>query len=442
MTVTKKAIQRRTFLRGMGVALALPFLDAMIPAFATAQTAFKPVRRLGYVYFPMGMNAALWTPKDEGRITDLSPSLASLAPFLSDVTVLTNLELRNAYTTGNHATANAAFLSCARAKRTEGGDLQLGITVDQIAAKQLGKDTPIPSLELGTDVIAQVGNCDNGYACAYQNNLSWTSATTPLPTEADPRTVFERLFGDGGSAEDRRRDLKTKGSILDWLTEDMARLQRELGRDDRTKLDQYVDSVREVERRIQKAEQRTGESLRMDLERPTTLPAEWEEHVKLMFDLQTLAYQADLTRVITFQLAREASTRTYPNIGVPEPHHPISHHVNDPEKLGKLAKINAYHVALFTYYLERLKAVPEGDGSLLDHSMVLFGSGMGNPDVHDHSNLPIIVAGGGGGSVKGGRHIKYAQQTPMANLHLTLLDKAGIHLDSFVDSTGTVQELL
>jgi Protein of unknown function (DUF1552) len=442
MTVTKKAIQRRTFLRGMGVAMALPFLDAMIPAFATAQTAFKPVRRLGYVYFPMGMNAALWTPKDEGRITDLSPSLASLAPLIDHINVLTNLELRNAYTTGNHATANAAFLSCARAKRTEGGDLQLGITVDQIAAKELGKDTPIPSLELGTDVIAQVGNCDNGYACAYQNNLSWSSATTPLPTEADPRTLFERLFGDGGSADDRRRDLKTKGSILDWLTEDMARLQRELGRNDRTKLDQYVESVREVERRIQKAEQRTGESLRMDLERPTTLPAEWEEHVKLMFDLQTLAYQADLTRVITFQLAREASTRTYPNIGVSEPHHPISHHVNDPEKLAKLAKINAYHVALFTYFLERLKAVPEGDGSLLDHSMILFGSGMGNPDVHDHSNLPIIVAGAGGGSLKGGRHIRYAQQTPMANLHLTLLDKAGIHLDSFVDSTGKVRELL
>jgi hypothetical protein len=320
--------------------------------------------------------------------------------------------------------------------------LQLGITADQIAAKQLGKDTPIPSLELGTDVIAQVGNCDNGYACAYQNNLSWSSGTTPLPTEADPRTLFERLFGNGGSADDRRADLRTKGSILDWLTEDMARLQRELGRSDRTKLDQYVDSVREVERRVQKAEQRTGESLQMDLERPTTLPAEWEEHVKLMFDLQTLAYQADLTRVITFQLAREASTRTYPNIGVPEPHHPISHHVNDPEKLQKLARINAYHVSLFTYFLEKLKAVPDGDGSLLDHSMILFGSGMGNPDVHDHSNLPIIVAGGGAGSLKGGRHIKYAEQTPMANLHLTLLDKAGIHLDSFVDSTGRVQELL
>ena len=443
MFITKTALPRRTFLHGMGAALALPLLDAMVPALsAMAQTAARPVRRLGYVYIPMGSNIAEWTPKVAGRIAELSPSLASLSPFLDQVTVITNLELRNAYTTGNHASANCAFLSCVKAKRTEGTDYELGTTVDQIAAKAIGRDTPIPSLELGTDLIAQVGNCDNGFACAYQNNLSWSSPTTPLPTEADPRVVFERLFGDGGAPERRRADLRRSGSILDWMTADMARLQRELGPGDRVRLTQYLDSVREVERRIQKAEQQSAQGQVLDLDRPATVPAVWEDHVKLMFDLQVLALQADMTRVITFQLARETSTRTYPDIGVPEPHHPVSHHTNDPEKLAKLAKINAHHVSLFAYLVERLRATPDGDGSLLDHSMYMLGSGMGNPDVHDHSNLPIVIAGGGAGTLKGGRHIKYTQQTPLANLHLTLLDKVGVRLDRFVDSSGKVEEIL
>ena len=443
MFITKQFLPRRTFLRGLGAGLALPLLDAMVPALsALAQTAANPVRRLGFVYIPMGMNAAAWTPKVEGRIAELSPSLASLMPFLDQITVVTNLELRNAYTAGNHASANCAFLSCSRAKRTEGSDYQLGTTVDQIAAKDIGKNTPIPSLEIGTDLIAQLGNCDNGFACAYQNNLSWSSSTTPLPTEADPRVVFERLFGDGGSPERRRAELRKSGSILDWMTEDMARLRRELGPGDQTKLSQYLDSVREVERRIQMAEQQKDGSLFLDLERPASVPAVWEDHVKLMFDLQVLALQADTTRVVTFQLARETSTRTYPQIGVPEPHHPVSHHTNDPEKLAKLAKINAHHVSLFAYLVEKLRATPDGDGSLLDHSIYLLGSGMGNPDVHDHSNLPIVLAGGGAGKLKGARHIKYEQQTPLANLHLTLLDKVGVHLESFVDSTGRVAELL
>jgi len=443
MFITKMALPRRTFLQGMGAGLALPLLDAMVPALsAMAQTAANPVRRLGFVYIPMGMNAAAWTPKGEGRIAELSPTLASLMPFLDQITVMTNLELRNAYTAGNHASANCAFLSCAQAKRTEGSDYQLGTTVDQLAAKSIGKDTPIPSLEMGTDLIAQVGNCDNGFACAYQNNLSWSSATTPLPTEADPRVVFERLFGDGGSPERQRAELRKNGSILDWMTEDMARLRRELGPGDRTRVTQYLDSVREVERRIQKAAQQSDASLSLDLERPANVPAVWEDHVKLMFDLQVLALQADMTRVTTFQLARETSTRSYPHIGVSEPHHPVSHHADDPEKLAKLAKINAHHVSLFAYLVEKLQATPDGDGSLLDHSIYLLGSGMGNPNVHDHSNLPIVMAGGGAGKLKGGRHIKYAQQTPLANLHLTLLDKVGVHLDSFVDSTGKVAELL
>ena len=440
MIVTQSALPRRTFLRGMGATLALPLLDAMVPALsAQARVVAGSVRRLGYVYIPMGMNAAAWTPEGDGTL-QLSPSLLSLTPVIDHVTVLSGLELRNAYTTGNHASSNCAFLSCSKARRTEGSDYLLGTTVDQIAAQAIGKDTPLPSLEIGTDLLAQVGNCDNGYACAYQNNLSWSSATTPLPTEADPRVVFERLFGDGGGPDQRRAELRKSGSILDWMTADLARLRRELGPGDRTRVGQYLDSVREVERRIQRAEQADAASL-PELARPASVPAVWEDHVRLMFDLQVLALQADATRVITFQLARETSTRTYPHIGVPEPHHPVSHHVNDPEKLLKLAKINAHHVSLFAYLVEKLAATPDGDGSLLDHTLYLLGSGMGNPDVHDHSNLPIVVAGGRGARFKGGRHIRFNTPTPLANLHLTLLDKVGVHLDTFVDSTGRVPNL-
>jgi len=441
MIVTRNALPRRTVLKGLGVTLALPLIDAMVPALsALSQTAAAPVRRLGFVYIPMGANIAAWTPARDGRLLELSPSLASLTPYRDQLTVLTNLEIRNAYTTGNHASANCAFLSCARAKRTEGTDYQLGITVDQIAAQQIGRHTPIPSLELGTDLIAQVGNCDNGYACAYQNNLSWSSSNTPLPTEADPRIVFERLFGDGGTSSQRRAELRKNNSILDWMRDDLARLQRELGAGDRPRVDQYLDSVREVERRIQSAERQADTSIDVEASRPASVPASWEDHVKLMFDLQVLALRSDQTRIITFQLARETSTRSYPQIGVPEPHHPISHHTNDPEKLAKLAKINAYHVSLFSYFVDKLHATPDGQGTLLDHSLVMLGSGMGNPDVHDHTNLPIVVAGGAG-SVKGGRHIRYAQPTPLANLHMTLLDKVGVPVERFADSTGPLAEL-
>jgi len=437
MIITKLALPRRTFLRGLGATVALPLLDAMVPAMsALAATPARPSRRLGFVFVPMGSNPAPWTPKAVGPIAELSPSLEALKPYLEHLTIFTNLELKNANTTGNHASSNAGFLSCARAKRTESTDYENGTTVDQIVAKTLGSKTPIPSLELGTDLIAQVGNCDNGYNCAYQNNLSWSSPTTPLPTEADPRVVFERLFGDGGPPDARRAELRRNASILDWVVKDLASLQRTLGPGDRSKVDEYVDTVREVERRIQRAEQQTSASPLPTLERPASVPEAWEDHVKLMFDLQVLALQADLTRVITFQLARESSTRTYPQIGVPEPHHPISHHTNNPEKLAKLAKINAYHVSLFGYLLERLRATPDGDGTLLDHTAYLFGSGMGNPDLHDHQNLPIVLARGGAGGVKGGRHVKFAEMTPLANLHLTLLDHMGVRLDRFVDSTG------
>ena len=441
MIITKKALPRRTFLRGAGVTIALPLLDAMIPSFSDAAVA-SPVRRLGFVYIPMGCNWFQFFPKQVGTLTELSPTLSTLTPVLHQVTVISNLELKNSYSPGNHATSNSGFLSAARAKMTEGADYELATTVDQIAAKQLGKQTPLPSLELAVDATTPIGACDGGMSCIYETSLSWSSPTTPLPAEANPRVVFERLFGDGGSAADRLAALREDGSLIDFVSDDIAHVQKKLGPGDRTKLSQYLDTVREIERRIQKAEQQTANSAAPDLTRPIGVPSAYGDHAKLMFDLQALAMQADITRVITFQLAREASTRTYPEVGVPEAHHPTSHHGNDPEKLEKLAKINAYHVSLFAYYLEKLKSTPDGDGSLLDHSMILLGSGMGNPDVHNHVNLPIVVAGGGAGKLKGGRHIKYEEPTPLANLHLTLLDKVGIHLDSFADSKGRIDEVL
>jgi hypothetical protein len=442
MIITKKALQRRTFLRGMGASVALPLLDAMVPSMtALAKTPAAPVRRLGFVYVPMGCDIARWTPPGSGKLTELSPALRSLAPVKDQLTVFTNLELKNAYP-GTHATSNAAFLSAAKAKWTESTDYFLGTTVDQIAAKQIGRQTLLPSLELSMDLLQTVGQCDNGYACVYQNNLSWSSPTTPLPAEAHPRIVFERLFGDGGNAADRRAALQKRASLLDWVREDITRLQNTLGSDDRNRVGQYLDTVREVERRIQKAEAATGDDQVPDLDRPIGVPASYADHARLMFDLQVLAMQADITRIITFQLARETSTRAYPEIGVPDPHHPLTHHGNDPEKIARMAKINAFHVSLFAYFAEKLKATPEGDGTLLDHCLYLYGSGMGNPNVHDHVNLPILVAGGGAGTVKGGRHLVYAQPMPLANVHLTLLERAGMRMDAFADSQGKIDELL
>ena len=442
MIILKKALPRRTLLRGIGATLALPLLDAMVPSLtALARTPANPVRRLGFVYMPMGSDISRWTPPGRGRLVELSPTLSSLAPVVDQITVISNLELKNAYP-GTHATSNAAFLSAAKAKWTESSDYYLGTTIDQVAARQIGQETKLASLELSMDLLKTVGQCDNGYACVYQNNLSWSSPTTPLPAEAHPRLVFESLFGEGGSLADRRAALERKASLLDWVRQDISRLQRELGPDDRNKVTQYLDTVREVERRIQRAEADTADNPLPDLDRPVGVPAAYADHARLMFDLQVLALQGDVTRVITFQLARETSTRTYPEIGVADPHHPLTHHGNDPKKIAQVARINAFHVSLFAYFLEKLNSTPEGNGSLLDHSIYLYGSGMGNPNVHDHVNLPILVAGDGAGKLKGGRHIKYAEPTPLANLHLTLLEKVGVRLDAFADSQDKVGELL
>src|SRR5215208_5067630 len=442
MIIAKKALPRRTFLRGVGAAMALPLLDAMVPAStALAATPAAPVRRLGFVFMPMGCDLSRWTPPGKDKLDELSPILSSLEPVKQHVSVLTNMELQNAYP-GTHATSNAAFLSAARAKHTESSDYYLGTTVDQIAAKQLGRETQLPSLEMAMDMLQTSGQCDNGYACVYQNNLSWSSPTTPLPAEAHPRLVFESLFGEGGTKGDRRAALRRRASLLDFVKDDITRLGQTLGPSDKAKVDQYLEAVRDVERRIQRAERGVNENPLPDLDRPVGVPASYADHARLMFDLQVLAMQGDVTRVITFQLARETSNRTYPEIGVSDPHHPLTHHGNDPEKIARMAKINAFHVSLFAYFLEKLKSTPDGAGTLLDHSLYLYGSGMGNPNVHDHVNLPIIVAGGGAGRMKGGRHIKYAEPTPLANLHLTLLERVGVRMDAFADSKGKVDELL
>jgi hypothetical protein len=444
MIISKKRLPRRTFLRGAGAILALPLLDAMIPA-ATAwsATAAVPVKRLGFVFMPMGCDITRWTPPTPvgvSKLDKLSPILTPLEPIKQHVSILSNMELKPAYP-GSHATSNSAFLSAATAKHTESSDYYLGTTVDQIAAKQLGRDTQLPSLEMSMDMLQLVGQCDNGYACVYQNNLSWSSPTTPLPAEAHPRIVFESLFGEGGSKADRQAALRRRASLLDFVKDDFGRLGKTLGASDKRKVDEYLEAIRDVEQRIQKAERDVADNPLRDLDRPVGVPASYADHARLMFDLQILAMQGDVTRVMTFQLARETSTRTYPEIGVSDPHHPLTHHGNDPAKIARMAKINQFHVSLFAEFIAKLAATKEGNGSLLDNSLYLYGSGMGNPNLHDHSNLPIIVAGGAAGGMKGGRHIRFEKNTPLANLHLTLLDKVGVKLDKFGDSDGHVDEL-
>jgi hypothetical protein len=442
MSKNSKSLSRRTLLRGTGVAISLPLLDAMLPSVsATSLDSQTPIRRIGYVYIPMGFNPEPWTPAGKsGALGELPTSLEPLASVKDHLTVMTGMDLQNAYP-GSHATSNSAFLSAARAKLTESTDYFLGTTVDQVAARKIGSDSPLASLELAMDSANTVGQCDNGYACVYQNNLAWSSPTTPLPSESHPRLVFEMLFGEGGTAQERRQALNRRASLLDSVTSEMKRLQMRLGANDRSVVDDYLTSIREVERRITRAESSAEDNPLPDLDRPVGVPAAYADHARLMFELQTLAFRGDITRVSTFQLAREASNRTYPEIGVPDPHHPTTHHGGNAEKLAKVAKINRFHVSLFAEFLESLSKIPEGDGSMLDHSLFLYGSGMGNPDAHDHTNLPILVAGGGAGNLRGGRHIRYDEPMPLSNLHLTLLNKVGVPLETFADSTGKIDDL-
>ena len=442
MFIRRKSISRRTLLRGAGAAIALPLLDCMIPAMtASAATVAAPsqLRRIGYVYIPMGFNPARWTP-EKPNLDKLPFSLQPLAPVKNHLTVLSNMDLKNAYP-GSHATSNSAFLSAARAKLTESSDYYLGTTVDQIAAQQIGRQSQLASLQLSMDLLSTVGQCDNGYACVYQNNLSWSSPTQPLPSEAHPRMVFEMLFGEGGTPAQRAANLKQRSSLLDSVTTELQRIKKRVGAGDRNRIDQYFQSIRDAERRIEMAERTAKDNPLPDLDRPVGVPSSYAEHAELMFDLLLLAYQGDITRISTFQLAREASTRTYPEIGVPEPHHPVTHHGNNPEKLEKVAKINRFHVSLFARFLQKMNDIPEAEGTLLDHSLFMYGSGMGNPDAHDHSNLPILVAGGAAGKMNGGRHVRFEKPEPLSNLHLTLLNKVGVPLETFADSTGTIDRL-
>ena len=432
----------------MGAAVALPLLESMVPALsAQRKTAGQPLRRLGIVYTPNGIVMDQWTPAAEGSAFDLPPILAPLAAFRDKMIIVTGLDSKNADPLpgegqGDHARASAAFLTGVHPRKTEGADISAGVSLDQMVASALGKQTELASLELGLDPTEGVGNCDAGYSCAYVNTLSWRTATTPLPMEADPRAVFERLFGDGDSTDPLARlaRLRENRSLLDSVMDNATRLQMTLGPTDRVKLVEYLDSIRDVERRIQHAEQATDRNLPI-IERPVGIPPTYEEHAKLMFDLQVLAYQADLTRVITFMMAREISLRPYPEIGVPDPHHPLTHHMGDPDKIAKVRKINIFHNRLFNYYLERLQSTSDGDGSLLDNMIVLRGSGMSEGNGHYHNNLPLLLVGGGSGQLKGGRHLRYAKGTPVANLLVSMLDKLGVQGDRFGDSTGRLDQI-
>ncbi len=446
--ITKKHIPRRTFLRGVGVTLALPLLDSMVPAQTPlAKTAANPQMRMGLCFIPHGGVMANWTPEAEGPLK-LSRTLAPLEPYRDYVNVISNLAHKNAEPAGpgdnggDHTRSPSVFLNGVHPKRTDGADIRAGTTIDQIAAQKIGQQTALPSLELAIeDYSGLVGSCDVGFSCAYMNTISWRTPTVPMPMEINPRVVFDRLFGDGATAAERLDRIQQERSILDAITGQVRHLEGGLGSNDRNRVAEYLDTVREIERRIQLAEKQNNNSSLAVPTSPSGIPDDHETHTKLMFDLMAISFQADITRISTFMLAREVSYRTFPMLGLSEGFHPSSHHQNNPARLENLTKINTYHVSLVAHLLERLKATPDGDGTLLDHSLILYGSGMSNSNVHNHAPLPIFIAGGAAGRVKGGRHLVYPEHTPMANLLLTILDKAGVHEPSIGDSTGLLTEV-
>ena len=446
--VTKKALPRRTFLRGLGVSLALPLLDGMVPAFAALrQTAGRPVKRLGAIYVPNGVEMRLWTPAGEGPVFEWSPILQPLAPFRAQTVVLSGLADKPAVPApgegiGDHARASATWLTGVRVKKTEGADIRAGMSMDQLAAQTLGQETQLASLELALDSVEVLGACDAGYSCAYANTIAWRTPTTPLPMENNPRAVFERLFGasDSTDAATRAARIEQNRSILDFVTGEVTALKRVLGGGDQGKLTQYLEAVRDVERRIETAERQSARELPV-VAQPAGIPDSFEAHARLMYDLLALAYQCDLTRVATFMIGKEVSGRAYPEIGVPDGHHACSHHQNDPVKLQKLAKINTYHIEQLAYFLDRLRQTPDGDGSLLDHTLLLYGSGISDGNIHFHLDLPTLMVGGGTGTLQGGRHLRYPTDTPLSNLHVAVLDKLGVPIEQFGDSTGPLEYL-
>ncbi len=439
--ITKKSVQRRTFLQGIGASLALPLLDAMIPAStALADTPAAPNARFGVVYLPQGFILEQWTPAKAGRDFEFTRILKPLEPLREHVNVITNLG-NGAPRAGGHAIAPAMFLSAVQEpKRTEGADIHNGTTIDQVIAHKIGQGTQFPSLELATeDLTTSVGACEVGYSCAYLNTVSWSSPTTPLPMEINPRTVFERLFGGAGNAEQRAARLRNRISILDAVAQQTSRLEKGMGPRDRARLGEYLENVREIERRIQKAEQPSEQRALKIPDAPLGVPEDFGEHVGLMFGLLHLAFQADMTRVFTFMAERELSQRTYPNLGVPDPHHALSHHQNEPPKVEKYARTNTYHASLFADFLEKMRTTPDGEGSLLDHSTIVYGSGMSNGNQHAFDPLPVVIAGSGAGRIAGGRHIVNPAHTSIGNLWVTLAQQFGVQTDKHGDSTGRME---
>jgi hypothetical protein len=438
MIITGKSLSRRTVLRGLGATLALPLLDSMVPALSRAAT--KAPVRLGFVYHPTGMIMEQYTPAAEGAGFAFTPTLKPLEAYRDRLNVFTGLAQMNGRALGDgpgdHAREGATWLTGVHPKRSE-TDIRCGVSADQLAARELGKQTQLASLEVSLEPPSFAGTCDQNYSCAYTNTVSWRSETLPMPMETSPRALFERLFGEGESTDPaaRRAALKEQRSLLDYVTGSIDRLETKLGSSDRNKLSEYLEAIRDIERRIQKAELQSAEMKLPEMQRPSSIPETFEEQAKLMTDLQIMAWQTDMTRVLTFMYGHAGSNRSYRAIGIADGHHSISHHQNDPEKIAKVAKIDQHLFSTFSYFVERLKATPDGDGSLLDHSLVLYGSSLSDANVHMHHNLPTLVVGGGGG-MKGGRHLKYKEGTPLNNLFLTMLNKAGVPAESFGDSTG------
>ena len=446
MIVTKKALNRRMFLRGAGIAMSLPLLDSMVPAMAaTSSTAANPAIRMGFVYVPNGIVPKHWRPQTEGTGFEIMPSMKPLEPYRDKLVMLTNLGQRNGQSLGDgggdHARAGASWLTGVHPKKTEGADIHAGISVDQIAAKQLAEKTQFGSLEVGIEENTLAGGCDSGYSCAYTNTISWRGPTTPNPMELSPRGLFERLFGDGESTDPavRLRRMNQDRTILDIVRGDISSLKPSLGARDNSKLDEYLEGIRDIERRIQKAEEQSATMKLPVMERPVGIPDTFEEHTKLMSDLIVIAFQTDMTRVVTYMMARERSNRSYREIGIPDGHHSLSHHMLDEQKIAKLQKVDELHVKAFAYLVGRLQATPDGDGTLLDHSMLLYGSSIRDGNVHDHLDLPLVLAGGKSAKIAGGRHIQYKAETPMTNFLLTMLDKIGVPADTLGDSTGKVE---
>ena len=446
MIVTKKAISRRTILRGMGATVALPLLDAMIPALtAQVNTPAKPIRRLGVVYHPNGVIYDKWLPKGVGADFELSPTLAGLQPFRDKLIVVTGLSMDPAEALGDgggdHSRACGGYLNGVHVRKSD-TVVEAGMSMDQIAAKAFERETQLSSLQLQMDENSIIGSCDVGYSCAYSSTISWLTPTLPLMAENNPRVVFERLFGASDSTDPKVRAarLHQDRSILDSVTDRVKQLQRRLGAADNGRVTDYLTSLRDVERRIQKTEEQSAKEV-PDVARPAGIPESFDDHARLLYDLQLLAYQSDITRVSTFMYGREQSPRPYPQIGVPEPHHPVTHHQNDPEKMAKCAKIQQYHLKLFADYLEKLRNTPDGDGSLLDHVMILYGAAISNSDRHTHGPLPTLLVGGGAGTLKGGRHLVYPEHTPLTNLQLTMLNLLGVPTEKLGDSTGQFKEL-